>query len=347
MGIMDILGGAAESAANALTGGAAGNVINGLFGNSQADQNKRAEDFAKGQQERQISGAKELAANNQMLQMQNWNATNYESQMEHMKNAGLNPALLYGKGGGGGATMGGSMGMGMPTAQSAPDQSQGGRNAMDIAMMGAQTTLMREQANKTKIEADKLAGVDTGKGEQEINASKQAVSASETQQKGVELDNQLKAGTLIDQMAKISADADIAARKAQSATANAEVDINTVTARIKQIRQEATNEGIKAVAMKAGIALDNAKITEISNDITRKWDELTLQQGKVGYEHSDRLTAIQEYTKNALKVAGINAAARVISDVVSIATKQVPKGGRTETRDNNGNHTVTDRLIDY
>ena len=38
------------------------------------------------------------------VQMDMWNKTNYGAQMEHLKNAGLNPALMYGMGGGGGQT---------------------------------------------------------------------------------------------------------------------------------------------------------------------------------------------------------------------------------------------------
>ena len=59
--------------------------------------------------------AKEMAGINQgyAMDMANWshNAnkdmwdyTNYENQVAHLEAAGLNPALLYGQGGGGGAT---------------------------------------------------------------------------------------------------------------------------------------------------------------------------------------------------------------------------------------------------
>ena len=61
--------------------------------------------------------AKEMAAINQQYALQAgkqshlynqemWDYTNYENQVEHMKAAGLNPALLYSKGGAGGSTAG-------------------------------------------------------------------------------------------------------------------------------------------------------------------------------------------------------------------------------------------------
>ena len=50
-----------------------------------------------------------------------WDYTNYENQVKHLGAAGLNPALLYGQGGGGGAsTAGGAVGNGQGTAGQAP-----------------------------------------------------------------------------------------------------------------------------------------------------------------------------------------------------------------------------------
>ena len=40
-----------------------------------------------------------------------WDYTNYENQKKHLEAAGLNPALLYGMSGGGGATAAGAQGM--------------------------------------------------------------------------------------------------------------------------------------------------------------------------------------------------------------------------------------------
>ena len=47
--------------------------------------------------------AKQTARNIQ-AQLDLWQKTNYPAQVEQLNKAGLNPALLYGKGGGGGAT---------------------------------------------------------------------------------------------------------------------------------------------------------------------------------------------------------------------------------------------------
>ena len=93
--------------------------------------------------------------NEQGLKMQKemWDYTNYENQVEHMKNAGLNVGLMYGGSGGGGATTG-SQGGGSASAGNAP--------VMDLGqnlMQGAQLELIKAQTEKTKAEAVNIACV--------------------------------------------------------------------------------------------------------------------------------------------------------------------------------------------
>ena len=49
-----------------------------------------------------------------------WNYTNFENQMEHIKEGGLSPGLIYGMGGQGGSTQGAGAanGVGLPQDQS-------------------------------------------------------------------------------------------------------------------------------------------------------------------------------------------------------------------------------------
>ena len=54
----------------------------------------------------QLQNNMRLAREGQRIQKENWDYTNYENQVKHMENAGLNVGLMYGMGGGGGATMG-------------------------------------------------------------------------------------------------------------------------------------------------------------------------------------------------------------------------------------------------
>lgn len=127
--------------------------------------------------------AKEMAGINQgyAMDMANWshNAnkdmwdyTNYENQVAHLEAAGLNPALLYGQGGGGGATAAGG------NATAGSGQSAGGANTgapqaiksqiiegagmgIQLGLMNAQKRNLEADAAKKEADAAKTAGVDT------------------------------------------------------------------------------------------------------------------------------------------------------------------------------------------
>lgn len=96
----------------------------------------------------QIRGQKEMSDYQYAQQMKMWEATNYKAQMEQLTKAGLNPALLYGMSGGGGATTAAGTGAGVQGA-SAPS---GGGEAVAGGAMGMQLALMAAQ--KANIEAD-------------------------------------------------------------------------------------------------------------------------------------------------------------------------------------------------
>lgn len=101
-----------------------------------------------------------------------WNYTNYENQVAHMKAAGLNPALLYGNGGGGGATAAGGTAMpGQGTPGSAPGGAgpqaiksqiiEGTGMGIQLGLMSAQKRKLEADAAKNEADAAKTAGIDT------------------------------------------------------------------------------------------------------------------------------------------------------------------------------------------
>lgn len=111
----------------------------------------------------QIAGNMELAKYSYDQQYELWNKTNYPAQVEQLKKAGLNPAMMYGMGGGGGTTTG-SGGAGNVTGGQAPS---GGGEVMgmmhqgNLAMQLAQIENIKADTEKKKIEAEKTGGVDT------------------------------------------------------------------------------------------------------------------------------------------------------------------------------------------
>ncbi len=141
------------------------------------------------------------------LQMDMWNKTNYGAQVGHMKNAGLNPALMYKGAGAGGTT--GSQGGGSASMGS----SQQGR-VMDMSnlLMGAQVEKLRAETNNLRKDTDK---------------------------KGEELNNLIKTGNLIDaQKIKTINEGELKAFEAEIAGIDAKwlKDNNLSTMSIKELK---------------------------------------------------------------------------------------------------------------
>ncbi len=121
----------------------------------QAKQHKRQKELMEIQHKNQQG----LNIQGQELQYDLWNKTNAEAQMKHYKDAGLNPALMYGVGGAGGATTG-SQGGGSAASGSAaaPMDIQG---ALQAGLIKAQTDNIKADTENKQADTTKTAGTDT------------------------------------------------------------------------------------------------------------------------------------------------------------------------------------------
>lgn len=126
-------------------------------------KNNRASKQQKEIQNRSFSMQKKLNQQGHDLQMDMWNKTNYGAQLGHMKDAGLNPALMYGMSGGGGATTG-SQGGGSAPGGSQPRQ-------MDLQLIKAQKENVEADTEKKSAETDNIRGVEGTQGAQSIAES--------------------------------------------------------------------------------------------------------------------------------------------------------------------------------
>ena len=124
---------------------------------------------------------KEQADYSQKLALDMWNKTNYEEQIKHMQAAGLNPALLYSKGGPGGSTSG--AGTAAPVSDGTTQAVGMGLQAKQIAIGQAQQ--MAETA-KTVAEAAKISGVDTENVKTSIKKMLQDIEESKAGQAATE-----------------------------------------------------------------------------------------------------------------------------------------------------------------
>ena len=161
-----ITGAGAGASVGGVWGGLVGGGLGLMSGLAEGDP---AENQIRQQQrlnELQITGNKELANYSQNLQKDMWNYTNYENQIKHLKAAGLNPALMYAKGGIGGQT--GSANAGQVSGSHASTEAEREaigiqRNAqmLQTAMNYSQIQNIKADTKVKEAEAEKIRGVDT------------------------------------------------------------------------------------------------------------------------------------------------------------------------------------------
>lgn len=158
--LMDQTGGA--------IGGAVGNQLGYGLGNLTGFNEKLRQDQLKQQEQLmrlQYGANYALMKNSYAEQLNMWHNTNAEAQIKHLKNAGLNPALMYAKGGAGGST--GSGGSSVGGAQASDETSRqmalSNQNMMGMAMMKMKSEIAVNEsiAEKNKAEAQKTGGIDT------------------------------------------------------------------------------------------------------------------------------------------------------------------------------------------
>ena len=151
------LGAAATAGAGSIIGSTGGALLGMLF---QGNQDKRQI-----RMNQQLAG---IQRQNQMLlmdyqnakQLEMWEKTNYKAQVEQLKKAGLNPAMLYGMGGAGGSIVGGGMPSGSGVTGVTDMVTPMATMGLSLGKNIAETELMKAQADKLKAEAENLRGVE-------------------------------------------------------------------------------------------------------------------------------------------------------------------------------------------
>ena len=226
--------------------------------------------------------AKEMAAINQqyalqagkqshLYNQQMWDYTNYENQVKHLEAAGLNPALLYGQGGGGGATAaGGAVGNGQGTAGQAPSGGspqaiksqivEGAGMGVQLGLMEAQAEALKAKAAKDNADAEKTAGVDT-----ELTKSLIALNKVETDVKNMSVE---------EIAAKAKYWGDLSTESWQRARALAkEADFKEATFEdsVKKVAYETQGSLIKNLETLSNIELNDAKIRSLNENIAIAW----------------------------------------------------------------------------
>lgn len=226
---------------SAVTGGIGG--IFGLIGQNARMRKQHQNQLALMNQ--QYSNQRQLNLQGHQLQMDMWNKTNYPAQMEMMKEAGLNPALLYGMSGGGGTTTG-SQGGGSASGGQAGMLDIG--SALAAAKLGAEIkninaqTDLTEKKGMTEEQNTLLAKAETEV--KNATAKNFGVVYNNLLQEGIKLglDNEFLQETMLPRIQKI---------------------------------------GIENELMKANTKLSEEQVTKITTELQQAWRSLELKEGEV------------------------------------------------------------------
>ena len=176
--IKDALGMIGDAATGGLASGV-GSFVSGIFGDKGLSKKDQLEIMNKQHgyelenMDYQAKLNEEMAQRNQERQNEYFGMTaeynSAKNQKQRLKDAGLNPALMYGSAGSGGAgtgSTGGASGSGVGLSQA-----QAVGMGLQLSQIKAQTNLMNAEAAKAYADANKTKGVDTEAARQEIKES--------------------------------------------------------------------------------------------------------------------------------------------------------------------------------
>ena len=237
-------------------------IIGGIIGN-KSQKEAQEQQF---KNERALMGLqagynKEQAKYSQQLAKEMWNYTNYENQKKHMEAAGLNPALMYGQGGGGGASTDGgeAQGVSMGTSQAVTMGLQAKMMETEIAAKAAETAKTIAETEKVKTDTD-------------LNKE-----IAETQ-RTIQILNTREAELTTTNIANANEQWKILTQQFRQEVVKADIAEETKQAQIDQIGQEAINSVYKGLEYFTNAELNEEKKKQIRETVLQGWKDLAIKE---------------------------------------------------------------------
>ena len=247
-----------------LAGSTIGYGLNQLQADQQAQRQRELMELQMRNQER-------LNRQGSELQYDMWKKTNYPAQIEMLKKAGLNPALLYGKSGGQGATTGSQSG------GSATGGSTSLAMPMDIGNLGSELAnikLIEAQIDKTNAETKEILEGKLPKMGAELDLIYAQVDNEETRNDLLKLDGLLKKSEDQKNWATI---ANINA-ETENILLDKEIKENSKKALIGKNFEEWNNLIIDKDVKKQGIKLSETQQRKLKADVRLGFENLNLNK---------------------------------------------------------------------
>lgn len=208
-----------------------------------------------------------------------WKKTGPVGQVEQLKEAGLGIGLMYGGSGPGGQTVGNASG-----GLNAPSAPAGGNEIMGMQLLQAQRALIEAQTDKTKVEAEKIGGVDTKEAATRIESLTQGITnqkanARLTDLQGdiAEIEGMIKTGSAEDVMATIRYTSRKTMQELQALEMNNEITTATKEDKIAIVQGELIGLGLANEMKKVGIEQTEQQIKESVARVSQGWKSLSIQ----------------------------------------------------------------------
>lgn len=236
--------------------------------------------------QQQMGFNKEMADYNMANSMKMWEATNYKGQMDQMKKAGINPALIYGNSGSGGTTQGAATGAPVSGGQ-AP---QGGNEAMGMMMSSMQMKMMQAQVENTQADtANKKASNPNIPLEGEnIKASTagitQGIENAKAQKILLEIQTGMEKQRAVYNAELIQQQVIRGGEEIQLLVNQNTINEATQEAMISKIKTEAANAIVQGEAMKVGIKMTEEQTRKLGVDMLQRGQEIEISKFKAEYE---------------------------------------------------------------
>jgi len=298
----------------------------------------------------QMEGSKEMSEFQRMQQMKMWEDTNFKAQVEQMKKAGLNVGMMYGGSGPGGSVSAQSNNV-SGNSPLAGNEMMARMNPLSMA----EIENMKAQTRLTNVQADKLAGVDTDKGRQDISESEQRINKLVEETKNEALKGELMIlnkslmnielnianSTEDDIIKQVEASADQAISEAMKADAEAFVAQGGKEELIEQLKLSTAIKKAELVLIKATGAKTEQEIANLKMNLDKAAKEIWAMDNKT---RQDWMSMQMESKRLWLQERGINFAtsvaaqsgqwSAVINDMIAAGkgageiAKQLPRRGK-------------------
>lgn len=310
---MGILSGATSGAATGSAGGPAGMAIGAGLGAISA---AKSNDMTSGEYNdlNKQMGLQSMWNNTQAeksyeLQQRMFDYTaDYNSaanQVKRLKEAGLNPALMYGmQGAAGGTGQTGSAsasGVGANASDTAERRQASAIErgmALQEAKLAADIRLTNSQADNLDVDAKKKSGVDTELAETQIGKLAQETKNERVRESLLLIERDIQSFSAQDQIETIRQKAIEAQEEVRSLQRHNKIGDETANNMIDEIKYRAIGAGLQNEMTKQGIQLTKDQSTKLLADIAIAWENVDINDKNAASAalnaESNKLTA--EYT---------------------------------------------------